>query len=68
MFSNTLKSIGRLLKMGKPLSSGDFKALGGEFVFGPGAQTCTWCHRMQDTRGHASVREIATAAGVPVPA
>lgn len=48
-------------------STGDLKALGGEFVF-DGPEAVTWAHRMENTRGHATVAEIAAAAGVPAPA
>ncbi|KAF8176611.1 hypothetical protein K438DRAFT_1846481 [Mycena galopus ATCC 62051] len=61
---------------------GDIRLLGGEFVFewGPTAATpataasapaptlrCTYAHRMQTPRGHASVARVLAAAGVHVP-
>ncbi|KAF7336924.1 hypothetical protein MVEN_02128800 [Mycena venus] len=59
---------------------GDIGLLGGEFVFEVGSTTsndttsssspslrCTYAHRMQTPRGHASVSRVLAAAGVHVP-
>ncbi|KAF7374490.1 hypothetical protein MSAN_00333400 [Mycena sanguinolenta] len=73
----------RALRTGMPVweRGGDIKLLGGEFVFecGPGNSSasstdastpelrCTYAHRMQTMRGHASVARVLAAAGVRVP-
>ena len=44
------------------LKGGDFKQVGGEFLFENGE--CTWAHRMKTTRGHAEVSEIRNLIGL----
>lgn len=38
------------------LSGGDFRQVGGEFLFA--GDKVTWCHRMKNTRDHAEILEI----------
>ncbi|KAJ7168564.1 hypothetical protein C8R46DRAFT_1217962 [Mycena filopes] len=72
----------RALRAGMPVweRGGDVRLLGGEFVFevgppDPSTSTtnstptlrCTYAHRMQTTRGHASVARVFAAAGIYVP-
>ncbi|KAF7336915.1 hypothetical protein MVEN_02127800 [Mycena venus] len=72
----------RALRAGMPVweRGGDVGLLGGEFVFEVGSTTsndttpssspslrCTYAHRMQTPRGHASVSRVLAAAGVHVP-
>lgn len=50
------------------LSGGDFKQVGGEFLFQEGK--VTWCHRMRSTRDHAElpiVREQLGMDDTPAP-
>lgn len=47
---------------------GALGALGGEFVLGPGAKTCSYTHRMKATREHAELADILKAIGVTIPA
>ncbi|KAK7016366.1 hypothetical protein R3P38DRAFT_2994550 [Favolaschia claudopus] len=67
----------RALRAGMPMwgRGGDVRLLGGEFVFecrpandaSDISLRCTYAHRMQNPRGHASVSRILAAAGVHVP-
>ncbi|KAJ7158440.1 hypothetical protein C8R46DRAFT_1195021 [Mycena filopes] len=72
----------RALRAGMPVweRGGDVRLLGGEFVFEVGPPDtststtnstptlrCTYAHRMQTTRGHASVARVFAAAGIYVP-
>lgn len=60
---NSVQSIFQGLSTGrKALKGGDFKQVGGEFLFESGE--CTWVHRMKTTRGHAEVSEIRTLLGL----
>ncbi|KAF1359624.1 hypothetical protein EJ07DRAFT_118945 [Lizonia empirigonia] len=60
---NSVQSIFQGLSTGrKALKGGDFKQVGGEFLFDHGE--CTWVHRMKTTRGHAEVSEIRTLLGL----
>jgi hypothetical protein len=60
---NSVQSIFQGLSTGrKALKGGDFKQVGGEFLFENGE--CTWVHRMKTTRGHAEVSELRTLLGL----
>lgn len=60
---NSVQSIFQGLSTGrKALRGGDFKQVGGEFLFENGE--CTWVHRMKTTRGHAEVSELRTLLGL----
>ncbi|UPX17428.1 uncharacterized protein EKO05_0007782 [Ascochyta rabiei] len=60
---NSVQSIFQGLSTGrKALKGGDFKQVGGEFLFENGK--CTWVHRMKTTRGHAEVSDIRTLLGL----
>ena len=57
VFGNTLTSIKQVLSSGSlATKGGEFKQLGGEFLFEDGK--CTWAHIMHNTRDHAEVSEI----------
>ena len=57
VFGNALSSIKQALSSGSlATKGGDFKQLGGEFLFEDGK--CTWAHIMHNTRDHADVSEI----------
>ena len=59
----SLQSIGQSLKTGsKALKGGDFKQVGGEFLFEDGK--CTWVHRMRNTRDHCEVTDVRTMLGL----
>ncbi|KDR78953.1 hypothetical protein GALMADRAFT_33093, partial [Galerina marginata CBS 339.88] len=55
----------RAIKVGMPVweKGGDIGQLGGEFIFGPGL-TCSFAHRMQNTKGHAPIEDVLAAAGI----
>lgn len=60
---NSVQSIFQGLSTGrKALKGGDFKQVGGEFLFENGE--CTWVHRMKTTRGHAEVSDIRSLLGL----
>jgi hypothetical protein len=60
---NSVQSIFQGLSTGKhALKGGDFKQVGGEFLFENGE--CTWAHRMKTTRGHAEVSDIRLLIGL----
>ncbi|KAF8887384.1 AhpC/TSA antioxidant enzyme-domain-containing protein [Infundibulicybe gibba] len=64
-FVNAMQSIWRgplqhPLLIGK---QGNISQLGGEFIFGPGAQ-CAFASRMQHTEDHIEVADLMSAAGV----
>ena len=60
---NSVQSIFQGLSTGrKALKGGDFKQVGGEFLFENGE--CTWVHRMKTTRGHAEVSELRSLLGL----
>lgn len=44
------------------LSGGDFRQVGGEFVFENGR--VAWCHRMKNTRDHAEIPEVRKQLGL----
>ncbi|KAF2122693.1 AhpC/TSA antioxidant enzyme-domain-containing protein [Lophiotrema nucula] len=59
----SLQSIGQSLKTGsKALKGGDFKQVGGEFLFEDGK--CTWVHRMRNTRDHCEVTDVRRMLGL----
>ncbi|KAJ4370083.1 hypothetical protein N0V86_008818 [Didymella sp. IMI 355093] len=60
---NSVQSIFQGLSTGrKALKGGDFKQVGGEFLFENGE--CTWVHRMKTTRGHAEVSDVRNLLGL----
>ncbi|KAI4660181.1 uncharacterized protein J4E79_005986 [Alternaria viburni] len=60
---NSVQSIFQSLGTGrKALKGGDFKQVGGEFLFEKGE--CTWAHRMKTTRGHAELSELRRLIGL----
>ena len=67
--SMVFNSLLQELKSGRNmLSGGDFKQVGGEFLFQEGK--VTWCHRMRSTRDHAElpiVREQLGMDDTPAP-
>ncbi|KAH7355994.1 AhpC/TSA antioxidant enzyme-domain-containing protein [Pyrenochaeta sp. MPI-SDFR-AT-0127] len=63
MLINSVQSIFQGIGTGKnALKGGDFKQVGGEFMFEDGE--CTWAHRMRTTRGHAEVSELRGLLGL----
>ncbi|KAI9841411.1 MAG: hypothetical protein M1838_003592 [Thelocarpon superellum] len=48
------------------LKGGDYRQIGGEFVFDQGQ--VVWCHRMRNTRDHAEIPEIRKVLGFVDPA
>lgn len=69
LFSIAVSSIIQELKSGRNmLSGGDFRQVGGEFLFQNGK--VTWCHRMRSTRDHAELPVVRQQLGLddtPVP-
>ncbi|BGP39977.1 hypothetical protein JCM10450v2_003957 [Rhodotorula kratochvilovae] len=64
MLGNVFGSIANAFRFGKVASPGDMKQVGGEFVFDAEGNT-VWCHRMENTRDHAPLKELLHAAGIP---
>jgi hypothetical protein len=63
MLINSVQSIFQGLGTGKnALKGGDFKQVGGEFLFENGE--CTWVHRMKTTRGHSEVSDLRNLLGL----
>ncbi|OCL06765.1 hypothetical protein AOQ84DRAFT_296320 [Glonium stellatum] len=63
LFATTVQSIAQILKTGRDgLKGGDFKQVGGEFIFEEGK--VVWCHRMRNTRDHAQVPELRRLIGL----
>lgn len=63
MLINSVQSIFQGISTGKnALKGGDFKQVGGEFLFEDGK--CTWVHRMKSTRDHAEVSDIRDLLGL----
>lgn len=55
--SMAVRSFFQELRSGKNmLSGGDFRQVGGEFLFA--GDKVTWCHRMRNTRDHAEMYEV----------
>ncbi|KAK7185219.1 hypothetical protein DPSP01_000859 [Paraphaeosphaeria sporulosa] len=69
MLFTSVQSIVQSLKTGsKALKGGDFKQVGGEFLFEDGK--CVWAHRMKHTRDHtevSAVRELLGLKGEKIP-
>lgn len=69
MLFTSVQSIVQSLKTGsKALKGGDFKQVGGEFLFEDGK--CVWAHRMKHTRDHtevSAVREMLGLKGEKIP-
>lgn len=60
---NSVQSVFQGLGTGKnALKGGDFKQVGGEFLFERGE--CTWAHRMKTTRDHAEVTDLRGLLGL----
>ncbi|GAA5821522.1 hypothetical protein JCM3770_001063 [Rhodotorula araucariae] len=64
MVANVVGSITNALRFGKAASPGDLKQVGGEFVLAADG-SALWCHRMENTRDHAPLKELLRAAGIP---
>ena len=47
----------------KMLRGGDFRQVGGEFIFDEGK--AIWCHRMRNTRDHAEIPKLQQVLGSP---
>jgi len=63
IFYTTVASIMQGLKSGQhALKGGDFKQIGGEFLFENGE--VTWCHRMRNTRDHAEIPDLRKVIGL----
>ncbi|OCL01168.1 uncharacterized protein K441DRAFT_488081, partial [Cenococcum geophilum 1.58] len=63
LFATTVQSIAQVLKTGRDgLKGGDFKQVGGEFMFEE--EKVVWCHRMRNTRDHAQVPELRRIIGL----
>ncbi|KAF2005648.1 hypothetical protein P154DRAFT_412767, partial [Amniculicola lignicola CBS 123094] len=63
MFLTSVQSVMQALKTGtKATKGGDFKQVGGEFLFEDG--DCVWVHRMRNTRDHAEVTDIKQRLGL----
>lgn len=63
MLSMVLKSFIQELKSGRNmLSGGDFRQVGGEFLFQNGK--VTWCRRMRNTRDHAEIPVVRQQLGL----
>lgn len=63
MFFTSVQSIVQSLKTGSnALKGGDFKQVGGEFLFEDGK--CVWAHRMRNTRDHAEVSSLRELLGL----
>lgn len=52
----------------KALKGGDYWQVGGEFWVLGGGKEVGWCHRMVNTRDHASVEDLRTLMGLDDPA
>jgi hypothetical protein len=63
LFVTSVQSIMQGIKTGnKALKGGDFKQVGGEFLFEEGK--CVWVHRMKNTRDHSEVTEVRRQVGL----
>ncbi|CAD6593127.1 MAG: hypothetical protein ASARMPRED_007077 [Alectoria sarmentosa] len=63
MLSMAVKSFFQELKSGRNmLSGGDFRQVGGEFLFQNGK--VTWCRRMRNTRDHAEIPIVRQQLGL----
>jgi hypothetical protein len=60
---NSVQAFFQSLGTGKnALKGGDFRQVGGEFLFENGE--CTWVHRMKNTRGHSEVVDLRDLLGL----
>jgi hypothetical protein len=65
LIANSVHSIIQVLSTGnKALKGGDFKQVGGEFLFEDGQ--CVFAHRMRNTRDHMEVEELRGVLGLEV--
>jgi hypothetical protein len=65
IFITSVQSVVQGLKNGnKALKGGDFKQVGGEFLFEDGKPV--WVHRMRNTRDHAEVEQLREVLGLEV--
>lgn len=65
MFLTSVQSVLQGLKTGnKALRGGDFKQVGGEFLFENGK--CVWAHRMRNTRDHEEVEKLRGLLGLEI--
>ncbi|MCJ1272254.1 hypothetical protein MMC21_000040 [Puttea exsequens] len=63
LWSVVLQSIVQEFRSGRyMLSGGDYRQVGGEFVFEGGR--VSWCHRMRNTRDHAALGELRRQLGL----
>jgi hypothetical protein len=63
MLFTSVQSIVQSLKTGSnALKGGDFKQVGGEFLFDDGK--CVWAHRMKHTRDHVEVSDVRQLLGL----
>ncbi|KAF2202422.1 hypothetical protein GQ43DRAFT_311980 [Delitschia confertaspora ATCC 74209] len=63
LLSSSIQSIIQGIKQGRnAMSGGDFKQVGGEFMFEEGE--CFWVHRMRNTRDHAEIPELRKVLGL----
>lgn len=63
LFFTSVQSIVQSLKTGSnALKGGDFKQVGGEFLFEDGK--CVWAHRMKHTRDHAEISAVRELLGL----
>jgi len=63
LFATTVQSIVQGLKSGRQvMNGGDYKQVGGEFLFENGQ--VIWCHRMRNTRDHAEIPELRKLLGL----
>ena len=63
LVTNVVKSIYQGVMSGRgALRGGDYKQVGGEFLFEDGV--VSWCHRMRNTRDHAEIAVLRRVLGV----
>ncbi|KAI9715386.1 MAG: hypothetical protein M1812_006031 [Candelaria pacifica] len=62
---NALKSIVQGLGAGlSATKGGDYKQVGGEFLWSENGSDVLWCHRMKNTRDHAEIPVLREAVGL----
>jgi hypothetical protein len=63
LLATTVHSVVQILKSGRQgMKGGDYKQVGGEFLFENGE--VIWCHRMRNTRDHAEVPDLRRLLGL----
>lgn len=63
LFITSVQSVMQGLKTGnKALKGGDFKQVGGEFLFEDGKPV--WVHRMRNTRDHTEIEDLRGVLGL----